>query len=137
LNFKNKEREMKISRIAKLCFFGSTLATHAFGADVTLTVEGGKTGSGQILASLCASNEMAQPIGERLRARKFDYPFEHKNYEGAGHSIFVGKPALSQPIDPTSMDAFMGGSAEANIAARADSWQRILHFLDTSLGAWP
>jgi dienelactone hydrolase/uncharacterized protein (DUF2141 family) len=82
---------------------------------------------------LWPSNEMAQRIGGRLRAQKFAYSFEHKNYEGAGHSIFVGDPGAAKRPESASMDAFMGGSTEANSAARADSWQRSLKFLDANL----
>ncbi|HJS45312.1 MAG TPA: acyl-CoA thioester hydrolase/BAAT C-terminal domain-containing protein [Rhizomicrobium sp.] len=79
------------------------------------------------------SHEMAQRIGGRLRTRNFAYSFEHKNYEGAGHSIFIGDPAAPRRPDSASIDAFMGGSAQANSAARADSWQRVLRFLDVAL----
>ena len=46
---------MRISRIAKPCFFGctlatSTLATSALAADVTLTVEDVKTSNGAVRA---------------------------------------------------------------------------------------
>lgn len=82
---------------------------------------------------LWPSNAMAQRIGERLRARHFAYTFEHKNYEGAGHSIFIGDPAAPRRPESASIDAFMGGSMQANAAARADSWQRILEFLDKAL----
>jgi dienelactone hydrolase len=82
---------------------------------------------------LWPSNAMAERIADRLRARNFSYAFERKNYEGAGHDIFIGDPAASLRPDSASIDAFMGGGIEANTAARADSWRRILQFLDKAL----
>ena len=76
---------------------------------------------------------MAQRIGDRLRTRNFTYPFEHKNYEAAGHGIFIGDPTEPRRAESASIDAFMGGSAEGNKAARADSWRRVLAFLDRAL----
>jgi len=80
------------------------------------------------------SNQMAQRIMARLRQHKFKFPIEHKNYEGAGHSIFIGDPeaALSRE-DRSPMDDFMGGTPEANVAARSDSWKRINQFLDRTI----
>jgi dienelactone hydrolase/uncharacterized protein (DUF2141 family) len=82
---------------------------------------------------LWPSNLMAERLMARLRDHRFPHIYEHKNYDGAGHSVFVGDPALSQRSDSASVEAFMGGSADANNAARADSWLRILRFLDTTL----
>lgn len=82
---------------------------------------------------LWPSNPMAQRVVERLRAHHFTFAVEHKNYEGAGHSIFIGDPAAPPRAENGAMNAFMGGSAEANVAARSDSWQRILGFLGRAL----
>lgn len=77
---------------------------------------------------LWPSNLMAERIIDRLRARHSSFAFEHKNYEGAGHSIFAGDPAVPGRGDSATIDAFMGGSAEANHAARADSCHASCNF---------
>jgi dienelactone hydrolase/uncharacterized protein (DUF2141 family) len=116
--------------------FTDSLATAEARPDVAIPVENIRAPVLLLSGSddrLWPSNVMAQRIGERLYANHFAFTFEHKNYEGAGHGIFVGEPAAPRRTDSASIDAFMGGSAEANAAARADSWQRVLAFLEKSL----
>jgi dienelactone hydrolase/uncharacterized protein (DUF2141 family) len=82
---------------------------------------------------LWPADVMAERIVSRLREKRFAFAVEHKNHADAGHSIFTGNPANAQNASPAPMDAFMGGSPQANAAARADSWTRVLRFLDAAL----
>lgn len=69
---------------------------------------------------------------QRLREHGHRFPLEHLVYEGAGHMIFP-------PYAPTTRrnavhavlgtDFAFGGSAEADAAACADSWPKVLAFL--------
>jgi dienelactone hydrolase len=81
---------------------------------------------------LWPSRVMAERIVARLHEKDFRFSVEHKNYAQAGHGIFVGDPDAVH-ADMSRMDAFMGGSPEANAAARADSWARCLRFLKNAL----
>ena len=81
---------------------------------------------------LWPSRVMAGRVVARLRSRNFRFSIEHRNYDGAGHGIFVGDPD-GVHADMSRMDAFMGGSAAANAVVRADSWTRCLRFLDGAL----
>ena len=82
---------------------------------------------------LWPSGPMAARIVARLKTQNFSFRVEHQNYPGAGHAVFVGDPASAPRADTASVDAFMGGSAGANDAARADSWLRVMRFLDVAL----
>ena len=81
--------------------------------------------------ALWPSCPMSDAVADRLRAHRFPHPVEELKYPGAGHAAFgmpipAGNPALAQ------LQA-LGGDAAGNVAARADSWQKALDFLDRSL----
>jgi hypothetical protein len=63
---------------------------------------------------------------ERLEATGFAHPYEHIEYQEAGHLIRI-------PYWPTvttrMMRVVFGGAMEANAAAGADAWRRALRFL--------
>jgi dienelactone hydrolase len=67
---------------------------------------------------------------QRLEAHHHPFPYEHLSYEGAGHPI--GLP-YSAP-DMTRLGPFpLGGTVEANGHASADSWTKVLGFLEKHL----
>lgn len=81
--------------------------------------------------TLWPSCPMARKIVERLGARGFTHAVTLTAYPAAGH------PAFGSPAPPTSPNfaalGSLGGSAEANAAARADSWPRALAAFDAVL----
>jgi hypothetical protein len=74
---------------------------------------------------------MADQVAERLKAKKHPHPVKHLKYEGAGHGI----PSAFVPTRLTveSGGMAMGGTAEANAKAQADSRPQILAFLKDNL----
>lgn len=86
--------------------------------------------------ALWPSTGLSELAMRRLNAHDHTYPYEHLAYEDAGHFISV-------PYQPTShFDAFefmpgftmkLGGTPAGNAHAAADSWPRILEFLDEGL----
>ena len=70
-------------------------------------------------------------IAERLRKNSFGYEFENYVYPDAGHQIL--QPYLpAGPRTEPGRFAF-GGTAEGYARADADSWPRVLKFLDRML----
>ncbi|NUZ06044.1 acyl-CoA thioester hydrolase/BAAT C-terminal domain-containing protein [Piscinibacter koreensis] len=72
----------------------------------------------------------------RLQERGFAHRVEHLSYGGAGHAIgwpHVIAPATrtTHPVTRAVMD--LGGTPAANARAAADSWPRMLDFLQRSL----
>lgn len=84
------------------------------------------------------SDRMSDEIMDRLRRSQFAHPFVHLSYEHAGHGI--GRPYTStvdvndvrHPLTGRSMR--LGGTPAGTAHARADSWPKVLAFLDASLG---
>lgn len=62
---------------------------------------------------------------DRLDGANFDYAYEHRRYDDAGH--FITPPYL-----PKSADLF-GGPAAAMARADADAWPAVLDCLDRGL----
>jgi dienelactone hydrolase len=83
------------------------------------------------------SSYMAGRIVARLRDAKFPYPVESLTYDHAGHA--VGRPYLSTmslkgqltPNNPRPLN--MGGTPAGTAKARADSWPKMLAFVDARL----
>jgi uncharacterized protein len=73
------------------------------------------------------STPMCGHIAERLSEKGFSVPFEHAAYENAGH-ISAG-PSRHGSVNP----AFIGGTAEANTAAKDDAWDKACRFLSRHL----
>ncbi|MGH8219491.1 MAG: alpha/beta fold hydrolase [Steroidobacteraceae bacterium] len=77
------------------------------------------------------SNLMADQIVARLGQQHFRYTYRHVDYPGAGHAVFVAGVTDAHHI--ASQTQLFGGTSAANRAAWADSWPRVLAFLDTAL----
>lgn len=83
------------------------------------------------------STRLTEIAADRLRVRGFAHAFEHLSYPNAGH--FASIPPYipttvtwsRHPQVPFSLE--MGGTPEANAAASADLWPRIVDFLRRSL----
>lgn len=64
---------------------------------------------------------------QRLSSHNHPFPYRHLSYEGAGHPI--GLPYSAPGV--TRLGPFsVGGSLEANGYASADSWTKLLEFLE-------
>jgi len=84
------------------------------------------------------STMMAEQVMARLRAHDHPYPIEHLRYPGAGHTIsYPHEPATVlaaiHPVRGLSM-AF-GGVPQGIAHARADSWPRVIRFLQAGQGS--
>jgi dienelactone hydrolase len=83
------------------------------------------------------STEMADEILARLRRHRFAHPFVHLAYEHAGHGIgrpFTSTMELNSRRHPlTGRIVRMGGTPSGTAMARADSWRRMLAFVDEQL----
>ncbi len=88
-----------------------------------LLVSGGQDG-------LWGATPMSDRLAGRLRTAGFPHRVEHLAYPEAGHAVF------GPPVPPERGEALaqFGGTAEANVAARADAWPKILAFLREALG---
>ena len=83
------------------------------------------------------SDPMCGEIMDRLRRNHFAHPFVHLSYEHAGHGM--GRPYTStvdvndvrHPLTGQSMR--LGGTPAGTAHARADSWSKVLAFLDENL----
>ena len=76
---------------------------------------------------LWPSTRLSEMAIGRLEANGHPFPREHLRYEGAGHMI------APPGYEPTAswMDRFeLGGSREADDFANADSWPKVLGFLE-------
>lgn len=78
--------------------------------------------------------ELAEIARARLEAHRHPFAFMHLAYEGAGHSISV--PYLATTMGITTLHPVtkaryaLGGSPQANAHAAADSWPKVLGFLE-------
>ena len=76
------------------------------------------------------ATQLSKMVIQRLEAHHHPFSYEHLCYEGAGHPI--GLP-YSAP-DMTRLGPFsLGGTLEANGRASADSWTKVLGFLEKHL----
>lgn len=74
--------------------------------------------------------QLAKQVIQRLRALRHPYPFDHLNYPGVGHTIQIPYiPCV--PIPGAGLA--LTGEPEADGAAGAEAWQRILRFFTDSL----
>jgi dienelactone hydrolase len=82
-------------------------------------------------------SELMAIAERRLEAAAFAHPFEHLRYPGAGHFACLppNLPATStsarHALVPMALE--FGGSAQANAAASADLWPRVVTFLHRHL----
>lgn len=76
---------------------------------------------------LWPSSRYSDMVVARLKTNNFPFAYEHLRYEGAGH--FIGIPYF--PANQTQTVALDGGgNAEANGTASADSYAKVLDFLN-------
>ena len=121
-------------------FFHSELADPAERERATIPVE---RISGPVLLisgeddALWPSMQLAQIAMDRLAQHQHPYPDKHLHYAGAGH--LIGAPYLPTTTSTSyynpSVKATLnvGGNAKGYAAAAADSWPRVLTFLQDSL----
>jgi dienelactone hydrolase len=85
---------------------------------------------------LWPSAHFSDLIVERLQARGFAHPVERYSYDGAGHTIGprYGPTTVTQGFHGVrKVTIKMGGSPSAIAAARDDSWERALAFLEVNV----
>jgi hypothetical protein len=70
----------------------------------------------------------------RLEAHDRPFPREHLRYEGAGHMI---APPGYEPAASWTNRFELGGSREADEFANADSWPRVIAFLEDAFDHHP
>jgi dienelactone hydrolase len=78
------------------------------------------------------STTLANIAVNRARDREFAFPIEHIAYDGAGHFCvrLPGSAAPTQAHHPViGKPVSVGGTRDANAAAAADAWPRIVRFL--------
>jgi hypothetical protein len=83
--------------------------------------------------ALWPANLMSDQIIARLKSTRFSHEALHRNFDGAGHAVFVGDPGSMRAL-PDATLKFMGGSASANARAQQESWPLVLDFLGRALG---
>ncbi|MDQ3638472.1 MAG: dienelactone hydrolase family protein [Actinomycetota bacterium] len=76
------------------------------------------------------STRLSKRVIERLKAHDHPFPYEHLRYEGAGHMITLPN---AEPPASWSSRYEVGGTQEANEFANADSWTKVLSFLEKHL----
>jgi len=81
---------------------------------------------------LWPSAAMSDAIMARLDKAKFRHAHTSLAYDNAGHAGF-GEPLPPGTVVPQALLAQAGGTAEGNIAMRADAWPKVLAFLDETL----
>jgi uncharacterized protein len=81
---------------------------------------------------LWPSAAMGDAVMARLDRSKFRFAHTHLAYDNAGHAGF-GEPLPPGTVLPDAILAQTGGTADGNLAMRADAWPKILAFLDATL----
>ncbi|HZY56697.1 MAG TPA: acyl-CoA thioester hydrolase/BAAT C-terminal domain-containing protein [Rubrobacteraceae bacterium] len=77
------------------------------------------------------STPLSEMVIERLEEHDHPFRHEHLRYEGAGHLMV---PGLQTGMNMESLGRVkLGGSSEANEFASADSWPKVLDFLEDYL----
>jgi uncharacterized protein len=80
---------------------------------------------------LWPSTRLSEMAIRRLEARGHPFPHEHLRYEGAGHMI---APPGYVPNAGWTNRFELGGTPHANEFANADSWPKVLGFLEEAFG---
>jgi dienelactone hydrolase len=81
------------------------------------------------------SQLMAEKIISRLKEHNFTYQYDHLPYEQAGHGITSYYWPTSRPEIPGFYS--LGGTAEGDAQAQADSWPKVLQFFNNHLNSSP
>lgn len=82
------------------------------------------------------SSVMADMVMARLDKHNYQYPYQHLCYPNAGHQIslpYQPKPAMSGHHSLTGEWYEYGGTPSGNAFAAADSWRKMLGFLEEHL----
>jgi dienelactone hydrolase len=74
---------------------------------------------------------MSLMVRARLQSHNFTHPVTLLKYAGAGHGAFG--PPIGHDTPAYALLDSLGGTADGNAAARADSWPKALAFLDVAL----
>lgn len=85
---------------------------------------------------LWPSTELSEIAVARLRAHQHPYPVEHLAYDAAGHLIMppYRVTSMTAMIHPAlAMKLSLGGTAAGAARANAESWPRVLSFLEQAL----
>jgi pimeloyl-ACP methyl ester carboxylesterase len=77
--------------------------------------------------TLWPSTQMASEVMERLREHKHRFTDRHFAYSDAGHFI------ARYPYFPAKGSTRRGGTEKGNARAQADSWAKVLGFLEDNL----
>ena len=80
---------------------------------------------------LWPSELMADMVMARLKETKFRQAYQHIAYKDAGHYIGIPYGPTGHTVRSGTM--LLGGTPEANARAQADSWPKVLQFLQRSL----
>jgi dienelactone hydrolase len=83
---------------------------------------------------------MADRVVERLENYRHPFPFRHLAYADAGHRIippYLPTTILAARHPVRNLVFAFGGTPKATAYAQADSWPRIVRFLEESLGREP
>lgn len=83
---------------------------------------------------LFPSDEMASMIMDRLHQKGFEYRSQHLSYENTGHRIRKSYMPWANSSATARGWLLLGGTDAGNARAQADSWPRVLEFLEESLG---
>ena len=83
--------------------------------------------------ALWPSQQMADELVARLKAKGFRHEVQHLTYAKAGHVVFVGAPDGPMARGFTTATPMLGGSPEANAQAWADDWPKVLAFFHKAL----
>jgi dienelactone hydrolase len=73
-----------------------------------------------------------RPLIQRLKQRHFAFSFQHFSYEGAGH-VLAGASQLAPARPIGASDIAIGGTENANTAARNDAWAKVCAFFSAYL----
>jgi len=78
------------------------------------------------------SGTMCERVVERLKQSRFAFSFQHFSYEGAGH--LLAGPSRLAPAHPIGAGGLaIGGTEDANAAARDDAWVKVCTFFGANL----
>jgi dienelactone hydrolase/uncharacterized protein (DUF2141 family) len=83
--------------------------------------------------ALWPSQQMADTLVARLKAKGFGHEVQHLTYPKAGHVVFVGAPDGMMAHGFTTASPYLGGTPEANAQAWADDWPKVLAFFHKAL----
>jgi len=121
--------------IATERFYGNALKDRHAVSQATIAVE--KIGGPVLLISgesdaLWPAARFCSMAAERLKSRRFPYPYRHLSYKRAGHSIALPyQPStVAVSLDKASgLLILQGGREDADAAARVQAWREVLRFL--------